>query len=821
MIPARSPMGRTARTLGPTRSAQAAQPLRFSFDGASHRLARLCLWGALSSLPMLVVACGSDETSNGAGGAAGQSASGGSGGQGGSGGKAGAGGSSSAGGAAGQSSAGGKGGASAQGGAAGSSDPGTPLTFSVDVSKDNHAISPYIYCLNAWNSSSDDMAKLAQSNGLRLVRSGGNRFSAYNWENNASNAGADYQFQNDDYFGTSTVPGAAFEATLATADSGSIAALITGQLGDYVSADKDGGGDVTKTADYLAKRFKKNVYSKSGTLANPPDTTDDSVYQQEFLGWVQSAHAKAKVLVSLDNEADLWGSTHKEIWPTAPSYDDFIKRNTDYATMARGQFPAAEVLGFASFGWYGWRTFTGAYKDGDFLNYYLDKMKAAEGTAGKRLIDYVDLHWYPEANVGGDKNTRIILGGTSADEVTAREQAPRSLWDSSYVESSWISDGLKTDEPDSKGAINLIPRIKKQIADHYPGTKLAIGEWSYGADAHISGAIATADVLGIFGRDSVDLACNFYANPDFVFRDGAFQLFGNYDSKGAHFGDTSVSAQATDPALTSIYAAKDAADAKRLTLVVINKDSAPHVAKISIASDAQYKSAAVYVLSAAAVDTYNKTAHPQGAPAVTTTTANQLSISLPAQSVVMVVPSAEPSAPSGSAWPTPAVVTEKGWSFDKDVEGWKLDKQDPSDFGATLSWDASEGKPKAGALAVQCPFTARKQQAQITMANQALDLTGKKLQMNVRRKGAFDGGIMFFAGSAKSTSWVMAGWSMLPSEDWTTIVLDPVAVQEKNPDFDPKAVTYLGAIFATGDAGSTPLGNVTFCVDQVVVVSAN
>jgi len=32
----------------------------------------------------------------------------------------------------------------------------------------------------------------------------------------------------------------------------------------------------------------------------------------------------------------------------------------------------------------------------------------------------------------------------------------RSLWDSSYVETSWISDNLKTEEPDSKGAINLI-----------------------------------------------------------------------------------------------------------------------------------------------------------------------------------------------------------------------------------------------------------------------------------------------------------------------------------------------------------------------------
>jgi len=107
------------------------------------------------------------------------------------------------------------------------------------------------------------------------------------------------------------------------------------------------------------------------------------------------------------------------------------------------------------------------------------------------------------------------------------------------------------------------------------------------------------------------------------------------------------------------------------------------------------------------------------------------------------------------------------------------------------------------------------------MTNQSLDLTGKKLQVNVRRKGAFDGGIMFFAGSAKSTSWVAHGWSMLASEDWTTLILDPVAAQTSNADFDPKAVTYLGVIFSTGDAGSTTPGSVTFYVDQIVVVSAN
>ncbi|HEY8925085.1 MAG TPA: glycoside hydrolase family 44 protein, partial [Polyangia bacterium] len=616
------------------------------------------------------------------------------------------------------------------------------------------------------------------------------------------------------------VPGIAMEGALATADTGLISTLVTGQLGDYVAADKKGGGDVTTAADYLTTRFKKNVLNKPTPLATTPDVTDDSVYQDEFLGWVQSAHAKSKVLIALDNEPDLWDATHKEIWPNGVTYDDFIKRDVAYAKMARKAFAKAELLGYASYGWYGWTTFQDKYKSGNFLNYYLDKMKAAEADVGGRVIDYLDVHWYPEARaVSSDAKTRVTSGGTSDGEIKAREQAPRSLWDTSYVETSWIADGLKS-EP-NKGAIALIPRLKKQIADHYAGTKLAFAEWNYGADADISGGIATADVLGIFGRESVDLACNWLANPDSYFRDGAYQIFGNYDSKGAHFGDTSVNATPADVALTSIYAAKDSADAKRLTIVAINKDTAPHLAKISIKGDTKYKSAVVYVLSAAAQDTYNKTAHPQLAAAVTTTTDNELSVPLPAQSVAMIVPSTDATAPTGMSWPKPAVVTETGWTFDKDKEGWTLEEAQlkPATLAAKLDWNATEGKPKAGSLSLEIPFTGRSQQAQITMGDQNLDLTGKKLQMNVRRKGAFDGGIMFFAGSASEKSWTPAGWTLVPNEEWMTIVFDPIAAKTMNPDFDPTAVTYLGAIFSTGDKGDTTPGTVTFYIDQIVVAS--
>src|SRR5690242_13588733 len=62
--------------------------------------------------------------------------------------------------------------------------------FVIDPQQNAHLISRFIYGVNQ---SLDG----ALSN-LTFTRLGGNRWTAYNWENNASNAGNDYLFQNDD-----------------------------------------------------------------------------------------------------------------------------------------------------------------------------------------------------------------------------------------------------------------------------------------------------------------------------------------------------------------------------------------------------------------------------------------------------------------------------------------------------------------------------------------------------------------------------------------------------------------------------------------------
>ncbi len=66
------------------------------------------------------------------------------------------------------------------------------VTITVDPTK-TKPISPWIYGLNFYTGVSGAPPRLT------LDRAGGNRWTAYNWETNASNAGSDFQYENDSF----------------------------------------------------------------------------------------------------------------------------------------------------------------------------------------------------------------------------------------------------------------------------------------------------------------------------------------------------------------------------------------------------------------------------------------------------------------------------------------------------------------------------------------------------------------------------------------------------------------------------------------------
>ncbi|MEO8019394.1 MAG: glycoside hydrolase family 44 protein [Pseudomonadota bacterium] len=512
-----------------------------------------------------------------------------------------------------------------------STPPASNVSFAIDSTQDVRGISRFIYGINFL-----DPAQARPAN-LTLSRSGGNRNTAYNWETNDSNAGADYQNQNDDFMGGGTTPNGAIAPMIARARAANAGIIVTVPTIGYVAADHNGGGDVNQTPNYIAVRFKQGKPRKNSPFSLTPDTTDAFVYQDEYVNFLDKTYPGAfgastnPIFLCMDNEVDIWSSTHARLRGDAVTqsgtgigYAEVVQLNRDYSNAAKAVNPNVIVFGPVNYGWNGFVSLQNApdANNRDFLDFFLQQMAQAEVADGHRVLDVLDIHWYPEAQGGG---VRITGTETTAAIVAARKQAPRSLWDPSYTETSWITGCC------SGGPIRLLPRIKDKIAANYPNTRLAITEYNYGAGQDISGGIAQADVLGVFGREGLFAATLWPLSNSNDFLYGAFDMFRNYDGSNGSFGNTSIRATNTDVAAASVYASVDGGNASRMVLVAINKNDTAQSAGIAVTHTAQFHTAQVYVLTSA-------NSVPQRVmPDINITLTNAFQYSMPANSVTTLV----------------------------------------------------------------------------------------------------------------------------------------------------------------------------------------
>jgi hypothetical protein len=477
-------------------------------------------------------------------------------------------------------------------------------------------------------------------------------------------------YSNDNYLSSSNVPGAAVQPTLQDAANRNAAAIITVPMAGYVSADES--GPVNPSTPPAQSPHFVPTYP---TMSADPNPAANHVYQDQFLNWAKTnfpagftAGSTKPIFVSLDNEPDLWSSTHPEVHPSTATYAEMVQKSTAYSTALKAVAPNVLIYGPVNYGWEGYLTLQNASDSGadngainpatgkaygDFLSYYLAQMKTAGQSAGKRLLDVLDVHWYPEAtgpNASGTP-TRITNQDNSPGVVAARVQAPRSLWDPNYVETSWITQYTTG----GKG-IQLLPRLQGEINTNYAGTKLSVSEYNYGGATDISGGIAEADVLGIFGRQGLFSANEWPLASKEPFILGAMAMYRNYDGHNSTFGDTSISATNTDIQDTSVYASKDSATG-RITLVAINKTAQPIATRITLNNTGQtYTSFAVYQLTSASALASSGTV---ASPAYVNTypISALANFSLAADSVSAIVPLT--AAPAGTIfdWNTTAATT--------------------------------------------------------------------------------------------------------------------------------------------------------------------
>jgi Glycoside hydrolase family 44 len=539
---------------------------------------------------------------------------------------------------------------------------GVPLSseagpaLSVDVSAGRHAISEDIYGMNYTDEG------LAADIRLPVRRFGGNATTRYNWQNDTSNRGSDWFFENVPE--SNSDPGAlpdGSSADLFVEQNRRTATqtLMTVPLIGWTPKRRPDGhpydcgfkvskyGEQQSTDGWDTDCGNGISLDGSDITTNDPEDTSMAIGPSFVASWIDhlisrygTAANGGVAYYDLDNEPMLWNSTHRDVHPQATTYDEIRDRTYQYAAAVKTADPSAKTLGPVVWGWcaYLYSAADGCSSYGAdyqahggtaFVPWYLQQMKSYEQQHGVRILDYVDLHIYPQINgVFSDSQG-------SADIQAARLRSTRQLWDPSYVHEGWIN------EP-----VYLIPRMKKWVADNYPGTKTAISEYSWGALAYLNGALAEADILGIFGREGLDLATLW--GPPASDDPGAFafRLFRNYDGAGHGFGDSSVQASSSDQGVLSIYAAQRSAD-QAVTIMIINKSAESLTSTVDLYGFSPASRASVYRYSA--VDLHR--IEPLADQAVSAVGFDSL---FPANSITLLVltpdgsqPAVPPTAPTG------------------------------------------------------------------------------------------------------------------------------------------------------------------------------
>jgi hypothetical protein len=520
--------------------------------------------------------------------------------------------------------------------------PPASVTITVDPTRILRPISPLIYGVAL-----ADQEQLLVL-GAQLNRWGGNANTRYNWVNGAWNAARDWEFRNNGNDSGKPQPaGHASDEFVSVNQSVGVETVLTVPAMGWVALNTDkqvqsigvpanGGPRLRPDSDAIAgydptvNRRRTSVPSlarKNAEFVDLPQTGDGPVYQDEFIQHLvtrfgASDEGGVRHYV-IDNEPDLWSLTHTDVHPVQVSYDDMLATFLEYATSIKSVDPNANVAGPALSGWTAY--FYSALDRGSdnfltnadrqahggmpLLPWWLDQVRKHDEQAGSRSLDVLDVHYYPQSpNVFGAADDAYTRG--------LRLRSTRSLWDGRYVDESWISD-----------TIQLIPRMRAWIDQYYPGTRLAIGEWNWGAESSMSGAIAVADVLGIFGREGVDMASYWTFPPVDSPAAQAFQLFTRYNSRGDGFGDQAIAANVdTAPDYVTTYASVDSTTNDVVVVAINKRDDADVLASIGVRGNATV-AADVYQFGLGSTEIQ---------PAAATQRGDVLEVSLAAMSMTLV-----------------------------------------------------------------------------------------------------------------------------------------------------------------------------------------
>jgi hypothetical protein len=539
-----------------------------------------------------------------------------------------------------------------------------PAVVGINAAANVHAIDPNIY-----GAAFATTAQLADLH-LPLNRDGGNASDTYSFAQDATNHGSDWFFES---IASGSGNGQGMDSFISAAKAGGAQPSVTLNLFDWAAklganrADL-GSFSVAKygpqqSTDPWNANWGNGVQTNGTNIAGndpndayiPNSPASEQVWIQHLINTFGTSQNGGVKYYTLGNEPGLWNSTHRDIHPAGDTLPELLNRIISYASMVKALDPGAQILGPEDAAQNWGATYNGLNAEA----WLLDQLRQHDAATGQRLLDYFTLHFYPQ-------------GGQFSDDVSTnmellRNRSTRSLWDPNYVDESWIaSTGI------NGGKVNLINLMKNWVNTYYPGTKIGVTEYNWGAEGNMNGATTQADIWGIFGREGLNLADRWTTpatgSPTYL----AMKMYRNYDGAGSAFGETSVGASVANPDQVDAFASLRASDGA-LTVMVINKNlydpsnpSATTPITINLSNFAAGGTAQEWQLAAVNGDQTNATITRR---TDVSTSGASLTVTVPMESVSLFV-----IAPGSSAPATPTGLAAS-----------------PGNGKVTLTWNAAAG----------------------------------------------------------------------------------------------------------------------------------
>lgn len=389
--------------------------------------------------------------------------------------------------------------------------------------------------------------------------------------------------------------------------------------------DLAGGGEVSDDGTTLTKAGDYSLYTESW----PADSTVGIIdHWKNELKYDMSRFQ----YWSMDNEMDIWAGTHSDL-PLDVSGKFLVERYVDVAKKARDTWADIKLTGpVAANEWY-WCSIayrggtsgrikqadSGEERDYCWLEYFIKKVAEAQKASGKRLLDVLDIHWYPSEKSFADQmnwhrvffdTTYVYPGANSIKQVNGG-------WDES-IKKEYIFKRLND-------------WMDKYFGEGH-GITLGLTETSLGTSGDaMTTALVYASFLGTFMNNGVELFTPWDWN------DGMYEVVHLFSRYGH---ELALNATSSNDSLVSAYATKTGLG-DSLTVIFVNRsEKQSQELNVSISGFSPEQSAKTLTLSGLTGETFvshTQNALKAGFVQVRGSDDVSFAITVPAKSITAVV----------------------------------------------------------------------------------------------------------------------------------------------------------------------------------------